>query len=88
MLNNDIFELYEVIIFIPYKNEYMCFSEGLGDNFTEEDAAEGYIDYIDYTKYDIDGNAIDGGDYFLKDFVVNIPWKDLIDEDVATYFYM
>ena len=23
---------------------------------------------------------IDGGDYFLKDFVVNIPWKDLIDE--------
>ena len=38
------------------------------------------LESYDYTKYDADGNEIDGGEYLLGAFVANIPLEDLIDE--------
>jgi hypothetical protein len=53
---NDVLESYEIVIFVSEMNEYIGFSEGSGDSLTDEDVAEGLVDYIDYTKYDADGN--------------------------------
>ena len=65
---NDIKEQYDVVLFIPEKQEYIGYSEGTGDNLQFEDAAAGYIDYIDYTQYDAECEEVDGGMYMMKEY--------------------
>lgn len=53
-------------IYVPKKQSLVFIQEGSGDNLDHDDAAEGYVDYIDYTSYDIgfatgDLNDSDGG---------------------------
>ncbi len=59
----------DIYVYIPDKKKIIYISEGTGDNLLREDIAEGYVDYINYTIYDLD-NGIeesDGGMIMLKE---------------------
>ena len=40
-------------IFVPGYHQIIRISEGTGDNLTEDDIADGFVDYIYYEKYDL-----------------------------------
>lgn len=50
-------------IFVPDAQQIVQISEGSGDNLTDEDIAEGYVDYIYYEQYELEPGVpeIDGG---------------------------
>ena len=50
-------------IFVPDAQQIVKISEGSGDNLTDEDIAEGYVDYIYYEQYELEPGVpeIDGG---------------------------
>ena len=55
--------------------------EGTGDNLTDEDIKDGYIDYVMTSIYNVDGEDItleDGGQMLSK-----TPIKDLEEEDLV-----
>lgn len=41
----------DVYIYVPGEQQILKISEGSGDNLTDEDIKEGYIDYIYYDQY-------------------------------------
>ena len=85
---NDIKEQYDVVLFIPEKKEYIGYSEGTGDNLLSEDAAAGYIDYIDYTQYDAECEEVDGGMYMMKEYFRDkYPVEDFAAEELLEYIY-
>lgn len=58
----------------------ICANEGTGDNLLPEDVEEGYVDYVNYTTYEIDDDGIteaDGGMVLLKEYV-----RDRYKEDM------
>lgn len=59
----------EVYVFVPSKNEIIRIAEGSGDNLLMEDIDEGYVDYIYYEQYRLDGGIAetDGGEVLLKE---------------------
>ena len=40
----------DVYIYVPSEQQIIKISEGSGDNLSEEDMAEGYVDYIYYEQ--------------------------------------
>lgn len=56
-------------VFVPEKNAVIHMEEGSGDRLTREDRQEGYVDYIDYSVYDLDymGEESDGGIEMFKE---------------------
>ena len=59
-----------IYIFVPTMKQIIKISEGSGDNLTDEDMEAGYIDYIYYDTYVMDGDIRenDGGMIMLKEF--------------------
>lgn len=54
-------EYTDIYVYIPEEKKIIYISEGTGDNLLPEDIAEGYVDYINYTIYDLD-NGIEESD--------------------------
>ncbi len=55
--------------------------EGAGDNLTDEDIKDGYIDYVMTSIYGVDGEEItleDGGQ-----MLSNMPIKDIEEEELV-----
>ena len=52
-----------IYIFVPAMKQIIRIAEGTGDNLTDEDIANGYLDYIYYDQYSLEGAIpeIDGG---------------------------
>ena len=55
----------DVYIYVPGEQQIIKISEGSGDNLSEEDMDEGYVDYIYYEQYsrepgfpDVDGGMV------------------------------
>ena len=58
-----------IYIYVPGEQQIIRISEGSGDNLSEEDVAEGYVDYIYYEQYsrEIDFPEVDGGMIMLTE---------------------
>ena len=54
--------------YIPKYKTTIIAEEGTGDNLLREDYEQGYVDYINITVLDRDGEEIDGGMLLLKDY--------------------
>lgn len=58
-----------ICIYVPEAKQIIKISEGSGDNLTDEDIDEGYVDYIYYDTYDVypDIRERDGGMVMLNE---------------------
>lgn len=61
----------DIYVFIPATKHIIKIAEGTGDNLNNEDYAKGYVDYIDYTAYQMEDEfpEYDGGMIMLKEYV-------------------
>lgn len=61
----------DINVFVPSKNHIIHIAEGSGDSLDNNDYKNGYIDYIDFTVYDLNDDMaeIDGGNMLLKEYV-------------------
>ena len=53
----------DVFIYVPSANQILRIEEGGGTNLLKEDEKAGYVDYIYYDQYELDGQMTnsDGG---------------------------
>lgn len=63
----------DVFLYVPETGQIVQISEGACTNLTDEDIREGYVDYIDYSQYDLsdgiqetDGGMMLSGEYVRK----------------------
>lgn len=58
-----------IYIYVPEMKQIVKVAEGTGDNLTEDDIESGYIDYIYYDTYTMDGDIqeYDGGMIMLTE---------------------
>lgn len=84
----------EIFVYIPEKKEFMEITKGTGDNLSDEDMSEGYVNYINISTYsftgDIDSpyNEEDGGMLLLKkDYTDRYDTNEQVIEDCIQYMY-
>ena len=58
----------EIYIYVPSKKQIIRISEGSGDNLTDDDLDQGYVDYIYYETHSLEQDLpeVDGGMIMLK----------------------
>lgn len=58
----------EIYIYVPSKKQIIRISEGSGDNLTDYDLDQGYVDYIYYETHSLEQDLpeVDGGMIFLN----------------------
>lgn len=63
----------DVFLYVPGAGQIVHISEGAGTNLTDEDIRDGYVDYLDYSQYDLsdgiqeaDGGMMLSGEYVRK----------------------
>ena len=58
----------ELYAHVPETKQLIYICEGTGDNLTKEDLAEGYVDYLNYSTYDLESgiNEADSGMLLLR----------------------
>lgn len=63
----------DVYIYVPSEQQIIKISEGTGDNLSEEDMDEGYVDYIYYEQYSREPGFpdVDGGMVMLTELLQN-----------------
>lgn len=69
----------EIKLYMPESQELILAVEGTGDNLTEEDQAEGYVDYIMVEMYKLDGTDVestDGGQIMLTKLVADMTHEE------------
>ena len=66
-MNNDKFNA--IFIYVQTKKQIIRIDEGSGDNLTDDDIEQGYVDYIYYEVYNVqqDFPETDGGMIMLKE---------------------
>lgn len=67
------------------KGRWWHIKEGTGDNLTQEDIDNGYVDYIYYDYYESlddvnQDNIYDGGMYYLKKLYQNHSLEEIIQQ--------
>lgn len=60
-MNNN--EFNDIFIYVQAMKQIIRIAEGSGDNLTDDDISQGYIDYIYYDVYNVQQNLpeVDGG---------------------------
>lgn len=60
----------DIFIYVPTKKQIIRIDEGSGDNLTDDDIAQGYVDYIYYEVYNVqqDLPEVDGGTIMLTEW--------------------
>ena len=63
----------DVFIYVQTKKQIIRIDEGSGDNLTDDDIAQGYVDYIYYEVYNVqqDLPEVDGGMVMLTELFQN-----------------
>lgn len=58
----------EIYIYVPSKKQIIRIAEGSGDNLTNDDIEQGYVDYIYYETHSLEQDLpeADGGMIMLK----------------------
>ena len=66
-------EFNDVFIYVPTMRQIIRIDEGSGDNLTNDDIDQGYIDYIYYEVYNVqqDLPEVDGGIVMLTELFQN-----------------
>lgn len=66
-------EFNDVFIYIPTMRQIIRIDEGSGDNLTNDDIDQGYVDYIYYEVYNVqqDLPEVDGGIVMLTELFQN-----------------
>ena len=66
-MNNDAFK--DIFIYVQTMKQIIRIDEGSGDNLTDDDIAQGYVDYIYYEVYNVqqDFPEVDGGMIMLTE---------------------
>ena len=66
-MNNN--EFNDVFIYVPTMRQIIRIDEGSGDNLTNDDINQGYVDYIYYDTYNVqqDLPEVDGGMIMLTE---------------------
>lgn len=61
----------DVFLYVQEEGQIIHISEGDGTNLLDEDIREGYVDYIDYSQYDLSGGIqeADGGMMLSAEYV-------------------
>lgn len=61
----------DVYIYVPGEQQIIKISEGTGDNLTDEDTAEGFVDYIYYEQYSRETGfpEVDGGMILMTELI-------------------
>ena len=62
-----------IFIYVPTMRQIIRIDEGSGDNLTDDDIAQGYVDYIYYEVYNVqqDLPEVDGGMVMLTELFKN-----------------
>ena len=60
----------DIFIYVKTKKQIIRIDEGSGDNLTDDDIAQGYVDYIYYEVYNVqqDLPEVDGGIIMLTEW--------------------
>lgn len=60
----------DIFIYVKTKKQIIRIDEGSGDNLTDDDIAQGYVDYIYYEVYNVqqDLPEVDGGMIMLTEW--------------------
>lgn len=60
----------DIFIYVQTKKQIIRIDEGSGDNLTDDDIAQGYVDYIYYEIYNVqqDLPEVDGGTIMLTEW--------------------
>lgn len=60
----------DIFIYVPTMRQIIRIDEGSGDNLTDDDIAQGYVDYIYYEVYNVqqDLPEVDGGMIMLTEW--------------------
>ena len=60
----------DIFIYVPTMRQIIRIDEGSGDNLTDDDIAQGYVDYIYYEIYNVqqDLPEVDGGTIMLTEW--------------------
>lgn len=60
----------DIFIYVPTMRQIIRIDEGSGDNLTDNDIAQGYVDYIYYEVYNVqqDLPEVDGGMIMLTEW--------------------
>ena len=63
----------DIFIYVKTKKQIIRIDEGSGDNLTDDDIAQGYVDYIYYEVYNVQQNLpeVDGGMIMLTELFQN-----------------
>ena len=63
----------DIFIYVKTKKQIIRIDEGSGDNLTDDDIAQGYVDYIYYEVYNVqqDLPEVDGGIVMLTELFQN-----------------
>ena len=63
----------DIFIYVQTKKQIIRIDEGSGDNLTDDDIAQGYVDYIYYEVYNVqqDLPEVDGGIVMLTELFQN-----------------
>ena len=63
-------EFNDIFIYVPTMRQIIRIDEGSGDNLTDDDIAQGYVDYIYYEVYNVqqDLPEVDGGIIMLTEW--------------------
>lgn len=63
----------DIFIYVQTKKQIIRIDEGSGDNLTDDDIAQGYVDYIYYEVYNVqqDLPEVDGGMIMLTELFQN-----------------
>ena len=63
-------EFNDIFIYVPTMRQIIRIDEGSGDNLTDDDIAQGYVDYIYYEVYNVqqDLPEVDGGMIMLTEW--------------------
>ena len=66
-------EFNDIFIYVPTMRQIIRINEGSGDNLTNDDIAQGYVDYIYYEVYNVqqDLPEVDGGMVMLTELFQN-----------------
>ena len=70
-MNNNDFN--DIFIYVQAMKQIIRIAEGSGDNLTDDDISQGYIDYIYYDVYNVqqDLPEVDGGIVMLTELFQN-----------------
>ena len=66
-------EFNDIFIYVKTKKQIIRIDEGSGDNLTDDDISQGYVDYIYYEVYNVQQNLpeVDGGMIMLTELFQN-----------------